>query len=91
VLSVSAVGFLAGWGKMCRTMMARERRGATFLYFSSLAATLASVFYLQSALLTAASILIQLAAMAWHGASYMPFGQRTLRLCARSGFRLLPL
>jgi len=91
LLSISAIGFLVGWAKMCRSMLARERRGATLLYLSSLFVTLASVFIMHSAILTAIAIVVQLTAMTWHGASYLPFGQRTLRLCARSGFRLLPV
>lgn len=69
---------------------ARSRRGATLLYLSSLAATLGCVFLLHSAILTATAIMFQLAAMAWHGVSYLPFGPRTLRFCTRSAFRLLP-
>mmetsp|Transcript_4573 Transcript_4573/g.14994 ORF Transcript_4573/g.14994 Transcript_4573/m.14994 type:complete len:246 (+) Transcript_4573:50-787(+) len=87
---VSAIGFLVGWGKMCRSMLVRERRGATLLYLSSLAATLGCVFLMHSAILTATAIMFQLAAMAWHGVSYLPFGPRTLRFCTRSAFRLLP-
>ena len=59
-------------------MLAAERRTASLAYVSSLFASLTCIFYVRSHLLTFSSLVLQLACMAWYGASFLPYGQQML-------------
>lgn len=79
VLSLLSYCFLVGPEHHCKGMLSYERRLSALAYVSSLAATLFSIFYLHSRILTLACLLVQCVAMMYYALSYLPFGQSILR------------
>ena len=79
LLSLCSYCFLVGPSRQCAGMFAIERRFSTLLYLGSLAATLYTVFWLRSYLLTLACILVQAVAMVYYALSYLPYGQTMMR------------
>ena len=59
-------------------MFAPQRRVATLAYLSSLAATLTSVLYLRSFIITLCCIVLQAVAMVYYAISYIPYGHTML-------------
>jgi hypothetical protein len=59
-------------------MFAPQRRVSTLAYLGSLAATLTSVLYLRSFIITLCCIVLQAVAMVYYAMSYIPYGHTML-------------
>ena len=81
ILSICSYCFLVGPARQCAGMFAPARRFATLCYFGSLAATLLSIFYLRSFVVTLAAVAIQFVAMVYYALSYIPYGHS---MCSRA-------
>ena len=78
LLSLFSYCFLVGPKAQCAGMFAPQRRVATLAYLSSLAATLTSVLYLRSFIITLCCIVLQAVAMVYYAISYIPYGHTML-------------
>lgn len=79
ILSMCSTMFLFGPVKQLKSMLDPARVSATIVYMASIALTLFSAFYLHSVFFVMVALSIQLCAMVWYCASYIPFGRDLLK------------
>ncbi|CAG9462347.1 unnamed protein product [Pedinophyceae sp. YPF-701] len=79
LLLVASTMFLMGPVKQIRSMMDKGRIYATGAFFGSMALTLFVTLKLQSFILAVPCVVVEVLALLWYCASYIPFGQSVLR------------
>ena len=89
VLVMAALGFLRGPWAFCRHLATRERLPYVAAYLGSLALTLYGAMHLRRALPTTAAAILQVAALAFFAASYVPGGLKGLRILLKLSWAAL--
>jgi hypothetical protein len=80
-LGLLSTSFLVGPKTQLRSMMSPIRLGTTAVYLTSIVVTLFCAIILHIAALTLVAMVVQLCALLWYCASYIPFGRQLLRGC----------
>jgi len=77
--SIISTTFLMGPSKQLQSMFAPERFIASLMYVSSLVVTLAVAFMTANVPAVILLIVVQVLAMAWYCASYIPYGREIIK------------
>jgi hypothetical protein len=81
IVALCSTMFLWGPVKQIKKMFEPVRAVATIVYFLSMAATLFLAFKVQKLLPVVISLCVQLCAMIWYCASYIPYGRSMIKSC----------
>jgi len=84
VVALCSTMFLWGPCKQLKDMFKPIRAGATIVYLLSMGFTLFAAFYLHIWALVIVSVIVQLCAMIWYSASYIPYGRAMIQRCCGS-------
>jgi len=78
ILSIGSTAFLIGPAKQLQNMTNPQRLGATIIYVIAMLLTLIVAFKRISAILCLVLIIVQMGALVWYCASYIPFARQLL-------------
>ncbi|KAJ3017976.1 UNVERIFIED_CONTAM: Vesicle transport protein SFT2B [Siphonaria sp. JEL0065] len=81
IVSIVSTGFLVGFIQQFKKMFDSSRLAAALIFLGSMIATLIVAFTLHSFLLTIICCIIQMLALFWYSASYIPFARDLIKSC----------
>ena len=81
ILSVSSTAFLMGPANQMKRMFKARRIWATLMYLVMIVMTLVFALAVKDPMLVIICVILQLIALVWYAASYIPFAQRMLKNC----------
>ena len=84
ILSILSSMMFVGPARYMTNMCKASRRGASIVYFLSLACTLYSALVLKARPTTVVLVLVQVSALAWLYLSYIPYGRKIVLSCLKS-------
>eukprot|EP00164_Ancoracysta_twista_P002596 GFYU01003452.1.p1 GENE.GFYU01003452.1~~GFYU01003452.1.p1 ORF type:complete len:161 (+),score=37.34 GFYU01003452.1:142-624(+) len=84
LLSLGSTAFIIGPMRQLKNMFSKTRLIASIVYLVTMIATLVCAFQGVSPILIIFLILIQLCALAWYVASYIPYARQMITSCCKS-------
>eukprot|EP00741_Cyanophora_paradoxa_P000326 tig00000403_g317.t1 len=78
ILSLGSTAFLIGPVKQIKNMVSPNRAGATAIYVGAMVLTLWAAFAHAPAIIVFVLIIVQIGALVWYCASYIPFARQLL-------------